>query len=271
MRSRSWSATRVRAGGARTLEAYVYPSPEAEVLDDNLVTADAIYGHQAVPDVVAVAAVGVSSPGTIEPFSSNGPVTHLFPTRTSIPKPDICAPDRVAVSGADGFRTVFVGTSASAPHIAALCALVWSGRPDLPAAAVRSALYASAVDLGAPGRDDVYGWGRGRRRRDVRPRGRPDAPTPTPVQAVTTPVPAVTALAATPTPAAVTTRSPFGKRYAIGDLAGRTVGTGATPRPGSGSTTPGSRTVGTATDPLRPPTRPFIRWYPAARWATTGR
>ena len=258
------------SGGARTLEAYVYPSLGAEVLDDNLVTADAIYGHQAVPDVVAVAAVGVSGPGTIEPFSSNGPVTHLFPTRTSIPKPDICAPDRVAVSGADGFRTVFVGTSASAPHIAALCGLVWSGRPDLPAAAVRSALYASAVDLGTPGRDDVYGWGMADGPA-MYALVAPGAPTPTPAPAVTTPVPAVTVPAGTPTPVAVTTRSPFGKRYAIGGLAGRTVGTGATPAPGAGTTTPGSRTIGTATDPLKPPARPFVRWYPAARWATTGR
>ena len=182
------------AGGARTLETYVYPSPEAEVLGENLVPADAIYGHQAVPDVVAVAAVGASSPGTIEPFSSNGPVTHLFPSPTVIRKPDICAPDRVAVSGADGFRTVFVGTSASAPHIGALCALVWSGRSDLSAAAVRSALYSSAVDLGAPGRDDVYGWGRADGAAMYALVAAPTA-TPTPVQAITTPVPAVTAVA----------------------------------------------------------------------------
>ena len=267
MRSRSWSATRAPPAARGPSRPTSYPSPEAEVLGENLVAADAIYGHQAVPDVVAVAAVAASSPGTIEPFSSNGPVTHLFPSPTVIRKPDICAPDRVAVSGADGFRTVFVGTSASSPHIGALCALVWSGRPDLSAAAVRSALYSSAVDLGAPGRDDVYGWGRADGAAMYALVAAPTA-TPTPVQAVTTPVPAVTAVAATPTPAAVTTRSPFGKRYAIGDLAGRTVGTGTTPTPGSGSTTPGSRTVGTATDPLRPPTRPFIRWYPATRWAT---
>lgn len=260
-------------GGARTLEAYAYPSLGAEVGHENLVAADGIYGHQAVPDVVAVGAVGAPSPGAIEPFSSNGPVTHLFPSHTVVQKPDICAPDRVAVSGAGGFKTVFVGTSAASPHVAALCALVWAARPDLSAAGVRAALYSSAVDLGAAGRDDAYGWGRADGAAMYALVAAP-APTPTPVQIVTAPpatlVQVVTAAPATPipAPAAVVTRSPFGKRYAIGDLAGRTVGTGATPVPGSGSTAPGSRTVGPATDPLRPPTRPFVRWYPATRWAT---
>jgi hypothetical protein len=251
-------------GGARTLEVYAYPSSGAEVGGQNLVAADGIYGHQAVPDVIAVGAVPVSDPFRIEAFSSNGPVTHLFPSRTVIRKPDICAPDRVAVSGAGGFKTVFVGTSAASPHIGALCALIWSGRPDLSAPAVRSALFSSAVDLGAAGRDDVYGWGRADGAAMYALLAAP-APAPTPVQAVTA-VPATPT--AVPVPAAVVTRAPFGKRYTIGDLRGRSVGTGATIAPGSGATAPGSPTVGPATDPLKPPTRPFVRWYPGARWAT---
>ncbi len=260
-------------GGARTLEVYAYPTTGAEVGQENLVAADGIYGHQAVPDVVAVGAVGAPSPGTIEPFSSNGPVTHLFPSRTVIQKPDVCGPDRVAVSGAGGFKTVFVGTSAASPHVGALCALVWAARPDLSAAEVRAALYSSAVDLGAAGRDSVYGWGRAD---GAAMYALVAPPTPTPVPVVTvppaTPPPvqaAVTTAPTTPIPVTVTTRSPFGKRYVIGDLAGRTVGTGATLIPGS--TVTGSPTVAPATDPLTPPTRRFVRWYPAARWASTGR
>ncbi|MEN6342020.1 MAG: S8 family serine peptidase [Methanospirillum sp.] len=253
-------------GGARTIEVYAYPSSGAEVLADNLVAADSIYGHQAVPDVVAVGAVSASNPGAIEPFSSNGPVTHLFPTTTIIPKPDIVGPDRVPVSGAGNFKTVFVGTSAASPHVGALCALIWSARPDLSAPAIRSALYSSAVDLGATGRDNVYGWGRADGAAMYATVIAP-ATTPTPVQIVTaapiTPAP-------TPTTAAIATRSPFGKRYTIGDLAGRTVGTKTTlaPGSGSGSATPGSPSVGPTTDPLKPPTKPFVRWYPSARWAT---
>ncbi len=253
-------------GGARTLEVYAYPSPGAEVSPENLVAADGIYGHQAVPDVVAVGAVSASNPVAIEPFSSNGPVTHLFPSRTVIPKPDICAPDRVAVSGAGGFKTVFVGTSAASPHVGALCALIWSAKPDLSAAAVRQALFSSAVDLGATGRDNVYGWGRADGAAMYALLAGPAA-TPTAVQAVTS-APATATPSATPTPAAVATRSPFGKRYTIGDLAGRSVGTRTTVVPGSGSTSPGSPAVGPATDPLKPPTRPFVRWYPSTRWAT---
>ncbi len=262
-------------GAARTLEVYAYPSTGAEVGWENLVAADGIYGHQAVPAVIAVGAVGALSPGEIEPFSSNGPVTHFFPARAVIRKPDVCGPDRIAVTGAGGFKTVFVGTSAASPHAAGLCALVWAARPDLAAAQVRAALYASAVDLGAAGRDDVYGWGRADGAAMYALVGAP-APTPVPVVTVVpaTPPPvqaAVTTAPATPTPVAVTTRLPFGKRYAIGDLAGRTVGTGPTFAPGPGSTGPGSPTVAPATDPLRPPARPFVRWYPAARWASTGR
>jgi hypothetical protein len=233
------------AGGPRTLEVYAYPSPGAEIRSENLVASDAIYGHQAVPGVVSVGAVPVSSPGTIEAFSSNGPVTHLFPSRAVIQKPDICAPDRVAVIGA-------------------LSALIWSARPALSPAAVRAALFSSAVDLGAVGRDDVYGWGRADGVAMFALVAGP-APTPTPVQVVTAVPPLPTATA---TPAHVATRVPFGKRYTIGDLAGRTTGGRTTLAPGSGSTVPGSPAVGPATDPLRPPTRPFVRWYPAARWAT---
>lgn len=256
-------------GDARTLEVYAYPSSGAEVRDENLVAADSIYGHQAVPDVVAVGAVGVSTPGSIELFSSHGPVTHLFPSRTVVEKPDVCAPDRVAVSGAGGFKTVFVGTSAASPHIGALCALIWSARPDLSGAAVRAALYSSAVDLGDVGRDDVYGWGRADGVAMYALLAAPSA-TPTPAQAVTT-APVTPTPTAAATTAAVATRLPFGKRYTIGELRGRSVGTGASVAPGSIPIFTGSPTIGPATDPLKPPTRPFVRWYPSARWASTGR
>lgn len=255
-------------GDARTLEVYAYPSTGAEVSGQNLVAGDGIYGHQAVPDVIAVGAVSATNPGTIEPFSSNGPVTHLFPTPRVIRKPDVVAPDRVAVSGAGGFKTVFVGTSASSPHVGAVCALVWSGHPGLSAAEIRSALLGSAVDLGTVGQDDVHGWGRvDAAAMNSRLTSATPVPTPPPVPPVVTSAPTTPAPVATPTPAAIATRSPFGKRYAIGDLAGRTVGARPTLAPGSGSTTRGSPTVGPTIDPLVPPGARFVRWYPSARWA----
>jgi subtilisin family serine protease len=148
------------SGGARTLELHAYSPNGAKMKPENVVASDGIWGHQAVPDVITVAAVNASSPNTIEEYSSRGPVTHLFPNYSVIQKPDISAPDYVNVTGYGRFGSPFPGTSAAAPHIAALCALVWSGRQDLSPSDIRTALYASAVDLGAPGYDNVYGWGR---------------------------------------------------------------------------------------------------------------
>jgi subtilisin family serine protease len=51
------------------------------------------------------------------------------------------------------------GTSMATPHVSGVAALVWSQNPDWTAAELRSALAATAIDLGAPGRDPAYGWG----------------------------------------------------------------------------------------------------------------
>jgi subtilisin family serine protease len=72
-------------------------------------------------------------------------------------KPDITAADGVATSVA-GFQP-FYGTSAAAPHAAAIAALLLSGKPAATPAEVRTALVSSAIDLGAPGYDPVTGNG----------------------------------------------------------------------------------------------------------------
>jgi len=51
------------------------------------------------------------------------------------------------------------GTSMASPHVAAVAALVWSHYPACTNAQIRSALAATAEDLGAPGRDTSYGHG----------------------------------------------------------------------------------------------------------------
>ncbi len=51
------------------------------------------------------------------------------------------------------------GTSMATPHVSGVAALVWSQSPDSTAAELRSALAATAMDRGAPGRDPAYGWG----------------------------------------------------------------------------------------------------------------
>ncbi|WP_410672982.1 S8 family serine peptidase [Amycolatopsis sp. cmx-4-68] len=72
-------------------------------------------------------------------------------------KPDITAADGVATS-VTGFQPFF-GTSAAAPHAAAIAALLLSGKPTASAAQIRSALVSSAIDLGTPGFDTVTGNG----------------------------------------------------------------------------------------------------------------
>ncbi len=53
----------------------------------------------------------------------------------------------------------FQGTSMAAPHVAGVAALVIAKGVVIDPDAVRSVLQNSAEDLGAPGRDDIYGWG----------------------------------------------------------------------------------------------------------------
>jgi subtilase family protein len=72
-------------------------------------------------------------------------------------KPDITAADGVATSVA-GFQP-FYGTSAAAPHAAAIAALLLSGKATATPAQIRGALVSSAIDLGAPGFDTVTGSG----------------------------------------------------------------------------------------------------------------
>lgn len=53
-----------------------------------------------------------------------------------------------------------IGTSMATPHVAGCAALVLSRNPALTDDDVKTILMDNAVDLGVPGRDDVYGWGR---------------------------------------------------------------------------------------------------------------
>jgi len=52
------------------------------------------------------------------------------------------------------------GTSTAAPHVAGLAALIWSVRPDASNDYVAWVITHTALDLGTPGWDEFYGWGR---------------------------------------------------------------------------------------------------------------
>jgi len=129
--------------------------------------AGSIFGHPALPSVVAVGAVDVNDPGLddVEPFSSHGPARIDFPTPEVRAKPDLVAFDGVAISNAGGFPAcppfcAFFGTSAAAPHSAGVAALLLDRNPTLTPAEIQAALTRGAVDVGAPGFDDASGFGR---------------------------------------------------------------------------------------------------------------
>ena len=147
---------RLITGNGQTLELYVLDGGALDAADR--VAADSIFGHPAVSGAVAAAAVDQATPNTIESFSSRGPATILFPAPEIRQKPDMTAADGVAVTGAGGFPSPFYGTSASAPHIAGVAALLMSG--GRTATAARTALRQTAVDLGAAGSDTTFGAGR---------------------------------------------------------------------------------------------------------------
>jgi serine protease AprX len=61
----------------------------------------------------------------------------------------------------DGTRYIrAAGTSMATPHVAGAAALLLEENPHLTAVEVKAVLEENADDLGAPGWDNVYGWGR---------------------------------------------------------------------------------------------------------------
>ncbi len=114
-----------------------------------------------------------NSTNTVELFSSDGPRrvfyqgngTPFTPGNVSSTggllrqKPDATAADGTSVTGNGAFPTPFYGTSAAAPHAAALTALLKSANPALTPAQLRAALLNTAIDIEAPGVDRDSGVG----------------------------------------------------------------------------------------------------------------
>jgi hypothetical protein len=146
-------------------------------------TAGQTRGHNAsgAANAFCVAAVRTSAPASpaaafttgnkVETFSSDGPRrmfyqpdgTPFTPGNFSasggllLAKPDLTAANGVATS-VPGFTTFF-GTSASAPHAAAIAGLLQAYNPELSAAEIRALLNASALDIEATGTDRDSGVG----------------------------------------------------------------------------------------------------------------
>jgi bacillopeptidase F len=112
------------------------------------------------PESFAVGAVDASL--TITDFSSRGPSAcildnDVFPEVVA-PGENIKVADRTFGLPITPF-TYLDGTSFAAPHVAGAMALLRQAFPGLNPAELESALIDSAVDLGAVGPDDDYGFG----------------------------------------------------------------------------------------------------------------
>ena len=138
----------------KELEIYIYDAP---TYSNNLVTEDSIFGQAAATSAVSVGAINVNAPDSIAYYSSQGPVTTLTETRQ---KPDICGAAGVSVTGAGGFSNPFYGTSAAAPHIAAIAGLLESRFTTMSADEIKQLMFDTADDLGSAGYDSVFGYGR---------------------------------------------------------------------------------------------------------------
>lgn len=104
--------------------------------------------------VLAVGAVNVTT-GRPVAYSSQGP------TADGRIKPDLSSFSYVTVASPGYGPRGFGGTSAAAPHVAGMAALLLSlpGQAGLPAAELEAQLKANARDRGAPGPDTVWGVG----------------------------------------------------------------------------------------------------------------
>lgn len=76
------------------------------------------------------------------------------------PYVDVAAPGVSIISTVPGGYTYLNGTSMATPYVSGLAALVWSLDPDLTQEQVRQVIQSSADDLGTPGKDDYFGYGR---------------------------------------------------------------------------------------------------------------
>ncbi|MDB6111012.1 MAG: hypothetical protein JWR69_2762 [Pedosphaera sp.] len=138
-------------------------------------------GHACATNAFCVAAVGApqvypnafvsGSSNPVEYFSSDGPRRVFFDvngiaitpgnfssTGGSVrPKPDLAAADGVSTS-VPGFES-FYGTSAAAPHAAAIAALLKSSNPTLTPNQMRNALTSTALDIEGLGWDRDSGYG----------------------------------------------------------------------------------------------------------------
>ncbi|MCK4513300.1 S8 family serine peptidase, partial [bacterium] len=119
-----------------------------------------------VPSAFGVGAT--DSLDVIASFSSRGPVTWNTPPYVgTFIKPDIAAPGVKIYSTIPGGEWQWhgagwdwSGTSMASPHVAGAAALMRQANPSMNIEVMKQLLAQTAIDLGDPGMDNDYGWGR---------------------------------------------------------------------------------------------------------------
>ena len=120
---------------------------------------------------LAVTLGATDNTDTIWVDSNNGPVSWQtvspffdYPWPPGLLKPDVSAPGVSVNSTQNGGGYVngpiWSGTSMAAPHAAGTAALLLEEDPSLSPYEIKFLLEETAVDLGATGPDNAYGWGR---------------------------------------------------------------------------------------------------------------
>ncbi len=152
-----------------------FNSDPATIYQEFATNSSTIFGQPAASNASAVAAAPYYDQKNPQLFTSVGPTTILFETdgtRKTTPeirqKPDITAIDDIDTTffgdninddiDGNGFPN-FAGTSAAAPHAAAVAALVKQANPEFTPQQIYNRLESTAEDIGAPGRDNVTGAG----------------------------------------------------------------------------------------------------------------
>lgn len=111
----------------------------------------------------------VSSPGALQEAFQVGATTRLDtlaafssrgPNLWGGVKPDVSAPGAAILSASGGDYLTMDGTTFAAAHVAGLAALLRSANPSLSVGDVEQFIKNSALDLGAPGADTQFGYGR---------------------------------------------------------------------------------------------------------------
>jgi hypothetical protein len=167
--------------GSEDVEAIEYPRSSGPVLGGPAidVVGPTVFGHNGAAAAMTVGAVPFNNSTLAEKYSSRGPVTHYFgPVEGTSPAAKLSSPEELSkpeITATDCGKTSFFsfrpkfeptvwrfcGTSAAAPHAAAVAALMDEAKekatPTEPAdpSEIRAALLASAVGVSGAGECEV--------------------------------------------------------------------------------------------------------------------